>query len=221
MSLLVIAPHPDDEVLGVGGTIARLVNEGRDVSVAIVTKGEAGRFGRRQVERVRTESISAHDLLGVKKSLFLDLPAARLDSVAHGDLNEALVGAVEATRPKVVFLPFRGDLHLDHRLVFDSAMVALRPTPSCEVEEIYAYETLSETNWHAGRGVTPNFAPDCFVRLGEHLQRKLDAMKIYRSQVRDFPDERSVEALTALARYRGANVGTEAAEAFMTIRRLL
>ena len=219
--MLVVAPHPDDEVLGVGGTIARFAAEGRDVTVVIVTRGEVERFGREQVEQVRDETRSAHDVLGVKHSLFLDLPAARLDSMPHGDLNEALRGAVSAARPRVVFLPFRGDLHLDHRLVFDSAMVALRPTPSSEVEEIYAYETLSETNWNAGRGVTSGFAPDCFFRLGPHLQRKLKAMQSYSSQLREFPDERSVEALTALARHRGAIVGTEAAEAFMTIRRIV
>lgn len=221
MAVLVVAPHPDDEVLGVGGTIARFVDEGRDVSVVIVTKGEAERFGNKQIERVRSEASSAHDFLGVKQTLFLDLPAARLDGIAHGDLNEAMVTAITSARPRVVFLPFRGDLHLDHRLVFDSAMVALRPGPSNGVEEIYAYETLSETNWNAGRGITSSFVPDCFVRLEAHLHRKLEAMKIYRSQLRDFPNERSVEALTALARYRGAFVGTEAAEAFMTIRRIV
>ena len=221
MSVLVIAPHPDDEVLGVGGTVARFASEGREVSVAIVTKGESERFGSEQVRQVRQEATSAHEVLGVKRSLFLDFPAARLDSVAHGDLNDALREAVTSTHARVVFLPFRGDLHLDHRLVFDSAMVALRPTPSSHVQEIYAYETLSETNWNAGRGVTSAFAPDCFIRLGPHLERKLTAMRTYLSQLRDFPDERSIEALTALARHRGAMVGTDAAEAFMTIRRLV
>lgn len=219
--MLVVAPHPDDEVLGVGGTIARFVAESREVSVVIVTKGEPERFGSEQVEKVREESKAAHAVLGVKRSLFLDLPAARLDTVAHGDLNEALREVVAAARPRVVFLPFGGDLHLDHRLVFDSAMVALRPVPVSEVGEIYAYETLSETNWNAGHGITPNFTPDCFVRLGQHLETKLQAMRAYRSQLRDFPAERSVIALTALAHHRGAMVGTESAEAFMTIRRIV
>ena len=221
MSVLVIAPHPDDEVLGVGGTMARLASEGRRVTVAIVAKGQPPLFDPAFIERGRAEAREAHLVLGVHETRFLDFPAAQLDEVPHHQLNSALQALVREVRPDTVFLPFRGDIHYDHQLVFDSAMVALRPCDGVEVSEIYCYETLSETNWYAPRGITAPFVPDVYVRIPEFLATKLEAMGKFRSQLRDFPDERSLEALEALARHRGATVGSPAAEAFMTVRRVL
>jgi N-acetylglucosamine malate deacetylase 1 len=219
-SVLVIAPHPDDEVLGVGGTIARFADEGRCVRVAIVTKGSPEHFDNELIEVGRREAREAHRLLGVAETLFLDLPAARLDQIPHVTLNAALLQVVEQTRPGIVFVPFRGDLHRDHQLVFDSSLVALRPTNGLVVEEIVAYETLSETNWNAARGVTAAFVPDYYVRIDEYLAKKLSGMATYASQLHDFPHERSLAAVEALARHRGATIGATAAEAFMTIRRV-
>ncbi len=221
MSVVVFAPHPDDEVLGVGATIARLAHEGRRVTVAIVTRGRAEDFGADNVERVNDEARAAHEILGVAETLFLDFPAARLDQVPHAELNASFTKLVTHRLPKTVFLPFRGDLHLDHRLVFDSAMVAMRPAGGMKVKEIFAYETLSETNWNASRGISAPFVPDCFVDVENYLSVKLEAMKRYASQLLQFPEERSIEAIDALARHRGATVGVVAAEAFMTVRRVL
>jgi LmbE family N-acetylglucosaminyl deacetylase len=221
MSVLVIAPHPDDEVLGAGGMIARCADEGRRVAVVIVTRGEAHLFDPELIERGRREAVEAHALLGVAETRFLDFPAARLDEVPHRELNAALAGVVAELRPETVLVPFRGDVHMDHQLVFDSAMVAVRPSNGCLVREVLAYETLSETNWNAGRGISAPFVPDCFVRIEAQIHRKLRAMATYASQVREFPHERSVEALAALARVRGATVGAAAAEAFITIRRIV
>ena len=152
--VLVIAPHPDDEVLGVGGTIARLADEGRHVTVVIVTKGNAEFFDAGLIEQGRREAREAHRLLGVAHTAFLDLPAARLDQVPHMALNAALLQVIEETRPGLVFVPFRGDLHRDHQLVFDSTLVAVRPINGLVVSEILSYETLSETNWNASRSIT-------------------------------------------------------------------
>ena len=221
MPVLVVAPHPDDEVLGVGGTMARLAGEGERVTVAVVTRGEAGMFDPEMIERGREEARLAHRLLGVGETLFLDLPAARLDQLPHHEVNAAMQRLVDGQRPTMCFLPFRGDIHRDHQIVFDSMLVAVRPSRGTFVPEIYAYETLSETNWNAPRGITPPFVPDCFIRIDDQLDRKLDAMRLYASQLQRFPHERSVEALEALARHRGATIGAAAAEAFMTIRRVL
>ena len=221
MSVLVIAPHPDDEVLGAGGTIARLASEGEQVTVVIVTRGGPPLFKEEFIERGRAEARKAHELLGVAETVYLDFPAARLDEVPHHQLNAALLGVVRERRPRAVYLPFRGDIHLDHRLVFDSGMVAVRPTHGVCVAEVYAYETLSETNWNAGRGITAPFVPDCFMRIEATLSTKLDAMAQFESQLHAFPSERSLEAIEALARHRGASVGVPAAEAFMTIRRIV
>lgn len=214
---LVIAPHPDDEILGCGGTIARLIALGREVHVAIVTSGAAPRFNADHVATVEAEARAAHAFLGVKQTHFLGFPAAELDRVAHADMNGAMQKLVAEVQPDAMFLPFFGDIHVDHQLVFTSAMVAARPRGALYPARLYAYETLSETNWYAA-GITPGFLPNVFVDIAGHLATKIEAFRHFRSQVAAFPNERSVEALTALATLRGATVHREAAEAFMLLR---
>jgi N-acetylglucosamine malate deacetylase 1 len=218
--VLVIAPHPDDEVLGVGGTIARLVDEGCDVFVAIVTKGDESMFDASLIETTRAEAVSAHEVLGVHKSIFMDgFPAALLDTLPHAQLNAAIGDVVRSVEPETMFVPFPGDLHLDHRLILDSALVAARPRSGSMLRAIYAYETLSETNWNAAP-LTPGFIPNTFVDISTHLQRKLEAMSRYETQLHPGPHERSLDAIEALARFRGATVGFGAAEAFSLVRSL-
>jgi LmbE family N-acetylglucosaminyl deacetylase len=216
---LVIAPHPDDEVLGVGGTIAKLVRQGADVHVAIVTRGQAPRFTAEAVERVGQECTSAHRRLGVKQTHYLDLPAAELDRVPHSELNARIGDLVSQIAPDTLFLPFVGDIHLDHQLVFTSALVASRPRHGNVPVRILAYETLSETNWWAP-GITPPFVPNIFIDIADTLDAKLEAFAEFRSQVKAAPDERSPEVIRALALVRGAAVYRTAAEAFMLVRQV-
>ena len=218
---LILAPHPDDEVLGVGGTIAKWAGTGEfEVHVAIMTVGGPPLFEQADVERVRTEAEQANEVLGVTAVHFAGLPAAELDSVPHHELNAAISSIVGAVSPSVVFVPFLGDVHLDHPHGFQSAMVALRPAPGAEIESIYAYETVSETNWNAPF-VTPAFVPNTYIDISGWLDIKLAAMSAYQSQLREFPDERSLQALRALAEHRGSTVGVPAAEAFVQIRRII
>jgi LmbE family N-acetylglucosaminyl deacetylase len=218
IKVLVIAPHPDDEVLGLGGTIARYVDEGNEVHVLIVTRGDPSMFDPASVEQLGRESAEAHRVLGIHKTMFMDgFPAALLDTIPHARLNAALGEVIAEVDPQVVYVPFYGDLHLDHRLVFESAMVAIRPRQLGALRLVYAYETLSETNWNAAY-VTPPFVPTDFVDVSPYLERKLEAMGAYQSQLKEFPHARSLESLRALARHRGATIGFEAAEAFMLIR---
>jgi LmbE family N-acetylglucosaminyl deacetylase len=214
---LVIAPHPDDEVLGCGGTIARLAGSGNDVHVAVVTRGRAPRFSADDVTQVRSEALAAHTLLGVAGTHWLDLPAAELDTVPHIDLNRALDGVIRAVAPDTLFLPFAGDIHLDHHLVFRSGLVAARPRAATYPTLILAYETLSETNWSTPC-LGPSFAPNVSIDITETLEGKLAAFGCYASQQTAFPHERSVETLRALATLRGATVHRRAAEAFVLIR---
>jgi len=214
---LVIAPHPDDEVLGCGGTIARLSEMGREVDVAIITRGRPPRFSEERAELVHRETKAAHALLGVRQTHFADFPAAELDRIPHAELNQALSNLIREVAPDTLFLPFVGDIHVDHQLTFMSGLVAARPTGPLFPARIYAYETLSETNWYAA-GITPGFLPNTYVDISDHCDRKIDAFMAYRSQVQSFPHERSVEALRALALLRGATVQRKAAEAFMLIR---
>ncbi|SFG68069.1 N-acetylglucosaminyl deacetylase, LmbE family [Palleronia marisminoris] len=215
--VLVIAPHPDDEVLGAGGTIARLAAAGREVHVCIATRGRTDRFGPDQVATVSTEAEAAHRRLGVARTHWLDHPAAELDTEPHGALNASLGALLSDLAPQTLLVPHLGDIHRDHQLVFLSALVAARPTRDVYPANIFAYETLSETNWNAPY-LTPPFVPNVFVDISETLETKLEAFALFESQVRPSPHERSIEALRALATLRGATIHRRAAEGFVAIR---
>ena len=218
--ILVIAPHHDDEVLGVGGTIARFAAEGAEVSVAILTKGCAPEFDEAAYEIDCQEAKAAHKLLGVKQTIFVPFPAARLDTVPHLEVNKKLVEICRQVQPEIMFIPFNGDIHLDHQRVFLSSLVAARPVNVDAPTTIYAYETLSETNWNAPY-LTPNFVPNVFIDISPYLETKIQAMQAYVSQIKPFPNERSEESLRALATLRGSTVNFFAAEAFVLVRQII
>lgn len=216
---LVIAPHPDDEVLGCGGAMMRLAEAGAEVHVVIMTRAGIDRFGPDAADAIRREALAAHAVLRVAGTHFLDLPAAALDTVAHADVNAALCALVTRIAPDTMFVPFVGDVHLDHQLTFLSAMVAARPRGGDIPLRVYCYETLSETNWYAP-GITPTFAPNVYIDISNTLDSKIAAFRSYESQVKNPPDERSPEVIRALATLRGATVHRFAAEAFMLIRQI-
>lgn len=216
---LVIAPHPDDEILGCGGTMARLADAGAETFVAVVTEGRPPAYPAAFVERVQQEARQAHALLGVRETFWLGLPAAELSETPHASLNAAIQQLVAELRPRTLVIPFLGDIHRDHQLIFTSALVAARPHQPVYPELVLAYETLSETNWNAPY-LTPAFTPNVYVEISDQLERKLDAMRCFASQLREPPHERSIEALRALATLRGATVMRRAAEAFVLIRQV-
>jgi len=197
--------------------MARLSDAGQDVFVAVVTVGTPPAFSNNAVEQVRAEAKRAHDLLGVRDTFWLDQPAAQLSETPHASLNAAIGKVVQDVAPKTLLIPFVGDIHIDHQLTFLSSMVAARPHQTTYPTTILAYETLSETHWNAPY-ITPHFAPNVFVEIGDWLSRKLDAMKMFDTQLRDFPHERSLDALRALAALRGASIHRPAAEAFVLVR---
>lgn len=218
MRVLVIAPHPDDEVLGVGGTVARLASEGNEVIVAIVTRGWEPLFSASFVEEGRAEADDANKILGVKSLRFMDLPVTKLNHIPTHKLNEKFDCLIEEEKPEIVFLPFYGDRHEDHRQVFSACMVALRPKPNRKyLRRILCYETISETHWSTPY-IDPPFEPQLWVDISEYLPTKLQAMKKYRSQLQQEPNARSLEALTSLAKWRGSTAGMFAAESFVVIR---
>lgn len=214
---LVIAPHPDDEVLGAGGILARLADAGEDAFVAVVTTGRPPAFTAEANARVQEEARCAHELLGVAKTYWLDQPAASLFETPHSVLNAALFKVISEVQPKTLLIPFIGDIHMDHTLTFLSSLVAARPHQATFPTTVMAYETLSETNWNAPY-LTPNFVPNVFVDIESTLPRKLEAMRKFASQLREAPHERSLETVRALATLRGATVHRRAAEAFVLIR---
>jgi LmbE family N-acetylglucosaminyl deacetylase len=219
-NVLVVAPHCDDEVLGVGGTMARWAEEGARVTVAILTRGFPPLATEEDNAKELVEIARAHELLGVHETVHLGFPAAELDQVPHRELNGALLHLYQRLKPEFVFLPWLGDVHLDHQLAFQSGMVMCRPNGGHVPRNVLAYETLSETNWYAPL-VTPGFVPNTFVDISNHLERKLEAFAAYGSQVRQAPNERSIETLRALATLRGSTVHRPAAEAFISVRALI
>jgi len=218
--LLVIAPHPDDEVLGCGGTIARMAGQNAEVHVAVVTRGLPPAFTEEMTQQVRCEAKKAHEHLGVRKTHWIDLPAAQLAQTPHSKLNAELQILLRAVRPDTLLIPFVGDVHLDHQLVFLSSLVAARPVQPEYPRTILAYETVSETNWNAPY-VTPGFVPNVFIDIESTLPRKLEAAAMFASQIKEFPHERSVEALRALATVRGAAMHLKSAEAFVLLRNVM
>lgn len=219
MKVLVIAPHPDDEVLGCGGTIAKHVKQGDEVFVAIVTKGCEPLFSVDSVDKVRDECRKAGALLGVKEIIFMDFPAAMLETVPRYEFNDAFIRLIQNVKPEIVYLPHRGDMQLDHKLTVDAAMVALRPKYQHVVKKIYIYETLSETGWDIPN-MTNEFIPISFNDISDFLELKIEAMKVYTTQLVEYPNARSIESIRALATYRGTMVGLNAAEAFAVIREI-
>lgn len=220
-NILILAPHPDDEILGCGATISKNIKLGNSVTIAILTnanKTDPERYTEEKLLNVRNEAKSAANLLGVKEVLFEDFPAPALDQYPGYKMAEAISKILKYVKPNVMYIPYRGDIHNDHKAIFDAAMVAARPVGEYYVKTIYAYETLSETEW-AYPFTGEYFVPTVYETVShQDFNAKLQAMQCYKSQVKKFPNPRSLETLEALAKFRGSTVGAERAEAFVLIR---
>lgn len=216
-STLIIAPHPDDEVLGCGGIMKRYNEKKQPVYVLIVTRGTPKKYSDERIALGREQALQAHSVLGVKETFFFDYPAPELDTIPVSIIADSIGKLISELEIERLFIPHRGDIHIDHHIVFNASLVAARPVGDYKVRSIYAYETLSETEWAPPYG-DDAFIPDHFVNIEPYFQSKLDAMACYSGQLRSFPNPRSLEALDALSRFRGATVGFQRAEAFMTIR---
>ena len=213
MNVVVIAPHNDDEILGVGGTMAYLAKKGHSVTVCEVTVSGTS---LEKTKLQKNEAIASHKMLNVQ-TFFMDLPAVGLKEMKTRDINSAFSIAMSKLNPDIVFIPHKGDMHIDHRMTVESAMVALRPVSFPNLKGIYAYETLSETDWNVP-SVENAFIPNAFVDISNELETKLEAMKCHASQLREYPHPRSLEAIKALAMHRGTTICRPYAEAFMVIR---
>lgn len=217
MRVLVIAPHPDDEIIGVGGTIAKRAKDGDEVYVCVVTKGKSPLFNDEFIEQGRKECRKADKKLGVKETIFLDFPAVMLETVPRYEFNGKISEVVNSIKPDEVYIPHRGDMQIDHQMVVDAAMVAVRPRGINYPKRVYAYETLSETGWNIPN-IVNEFIPTVYEDITDTYEVKLEAMAIFESQLSVFPEARSIGAIEALAKYRGATVSVKAAEAFSLIR---
>ena len=215
--ILIVAPHPDDETLGTGGTIAKYVEDGHQVSILTVSGHLPPLYSREIYEKTVKEAYKAFSILGVSKSWFLEIPATMIGEQPVGDLNKKIVEVLNEFEPQIVLCPFP-DRHIDHRVVFESVMVATRPVGvgRC-IELLAAYETLSETHWNAPH-IEPNFMPNWVVDISAHINKKINALCCYESQIPPFPGSRSLDAVKALAMFRGSQSGFAYGETFQVIR---
>ena len=217
LRMLVIAPHPDDEILGAGGTIARFVNDGNEVTVLTVAAHMPPLYSESVHQKTIEEARKAHATVGVKESIFLNNPAVLLGQIPVHEFNNKILEVVKKVLPDIMLVPYY-DRHIDHRQVFDASMVAGRPVGAGkQIKILAAYETLSETHWNAPH-LEPNFTPNWCVDITEYIDTKIKAMQCYESQLQPYPMPRSLEALRALALFRGSQAGMGYAEGFHVIR---
>lgn len=224
--VLVIAAHPDDEVLGCGGSIARMSAEGRSVAVAILGEGGTSRHsagsaeGAAEVAALKQCSREAARILGARDLVHCGLADNRFDGLDLLDIVKAVEELAARFDPELVLVQHGGDLNRDHELTFRAAMTAFRPLPGTRARELRAFEVASSSEWAFGK-FSPAFVPDTYVDISAFLANKLDALRAYGSEIRAFPHPRSLRAVEAQAVDRGVCVGVAAAEAFQTIWRRL
>ncbi len=227
-SVVVVAAHADDEVLGCGGTLAKFARQGRPVHVLLIADGVTSRSSAvggtlpRSVDSNARESaaLRAGQMLGCQSVKQLGLPDNRLDTIALLDLVQQIERFILKHLPTTVLTHHAGDVNVDHRIVHDAVIAACRPQPGYCVEEVLFFEVPSSTEWLPS-GYGPAYQPNWFVDITDTLSTKLEALEIYHEEMREFPHARSVEGVTALARWRGVTVGVEAAEAFVLGRKII
>jgi len=226
MKYLIISAHPDDEVLGCGGSIVKWSKDGNEVHVLIMAEGVTSRDKHRDREH-RTEDLSrlaqsanqGADILGVKSVELLNYPDNRMDSVDLLDVVKVVEKKIEELKPNVVVTHHAGDLNIDHRIIHQAVITACRPQPGHPVRSILSFEVPSATEWQSS-DYGLNFMPNWFEDITDTLHLKMKALEAYQSEMRSWPHARSLKAVEHLARWRGASVGCEAAETFMLIKKI-
>ena len=223
MKVLVIAAHPDDEVLGCGATAARLVREKHEVHFAILGEGITSRHARRsdadasQLSLLHRQAHAAAAKLGARSLTLRQLPDNRLDSIPLLDVVKVVQELVDEMQPEVIYTHHQGDLNVDHGVIHRAVLTATRPIAGQPVREIYAFEVPSSTEWAFG-SLQPAFRPNVFVDVTATLEAKIAAMACYETETREFPHPRSPEGLRVIATRWGTVVGCQAAEAFELVR---
>lgn len=219
--ILVVVAHPDDEVVGCAGTAARLAREGCQVYTLILGEGITSRDEKpdrkkrkKELENLKKQAKEANKILGVKEVFLYDLPDNRFDTVCLLDIVKIVESIKNKIRPDIIFTHSERDLNVDHQITYKAVITSTRPLQQETVKEIYSFEVLSSTEWN----YPLSFSPDIFFDIWDTLKYKLEALGIYKSELRVFPHPRSLEAIKLNAEYRGMQVGLKHAEAFKTVR---
>jgi LmbE family N-acetylglucosaminyl deacetylase len=222
---LVIAAHPDDEVLGCGGTITRLARDGKEVHIVILANGLTSRSKFEEskspelLKQHHQRALKAGSLMGASTVQVLGFPDQKLDVMPLLEITQAIEREIELIQPDTIFTQHGGDLNQDHVITYRATLTATRPMAGGCVRRVYAYEVPSSTEW-AFQRFTPHFQPSVFFDIADTLEVKIAAMQVYESEVRDFPHPRSPRALQATAHRWGSVVGLDAAEAFELVREI-
>lgn len=225
MKILIISAHPDDEVYGMGGTIAKLAKRGHEVHVLIVTDGSSAQYRNNPnlkgiIDAKKKETYKANEILGTTEVHFGELPDMRLDSIDHIEINQIIENIIFRVKPEVVYTHFYGDVNLDHRRVYESTLVACRPTMTQSVKEIYCYRVPSSTEW-SPQISTSIFMPNIIVDISDVLEHKYKAISAYETEVREYPHPRSVEHVRKLDTVSGLKCGKGPSEELMLLRKLM
>lgn len=221
--ILIIAAHPDDEILGCGGTIARLIHEGASCSVLILGEGKTSRDEKRDLQKqlkelnnLKDEAKRANKILGIKNIYFNDFPDNRFDSVDLLDIVKVISSIKSKIHPDTIFTHFENDLNIDHRLTYRAVITATRPLPDETVKTIYSFEAMSSTEWN----YPISFSPNVFFDISSTLDLKLKALNEYKSEIRPYPHPRSLKGVKINAQYWGVKVGLPFIEAFKLVRQI-
>lgn len=223
--ILVVASHPDDELLGLGGTIRRLANEGKEIHALIMAEGITSRSDKREdadkneLEELKKDAQKAAKIVGYESIEFCGMPDNRMDEVDLLDIIKVVSNYIEKYHPDTVFTHHHGDLNIDHRRTCEAVLTACRPIGDYAVKRILAFETPSSTEWNYT--YAEPFTPNVYFDVTDTLESKVEGMACYRSESTNYPHPRSAEALRSLGRYRGSNIGVPMAEAFMLLRECL
>lgn len=220
--ILVVMAHPDDEVLGCGGTIKKFTQAGRQVDILIMSSGVFGRrtATREELEQRLKSAGQVQAFLGASSLKVLDYPDNQFDTVPLWRVVQDIEQSIASLKPDLIITHSTADLNQDHEVVHKAVMVAARPVPGQTVKAVWQGEILSTTGWY-GRSSAHAFEPDVFVDISQTLEAKLQAMELYKAELREFPHARSLKSIEALAVSRGASVGLAAAEAFMSSRLII
>ena len=216
--ILVVCAHPDDETLGMGGTIALHTKRRDKVYVLILSEGETARGKKSSnILKRKKQATSACNLLGVKKITFLDYPDQKLDTVALSQLSKDIEMIVKDWSPDIVYTHFWNDINQDHRQVYEATSIAVRPLPKSKISQFIVFETPSSTEWGSKK---KNFEPNLFIDITKVISKKLQAFNKYKNEVMDYPHPRSKKSITNRARFWGNVVGIDYAESFMIVREI-
>ena len=215
--IIIITPHPDDETLGCGGTILKYKSLGNEIYWLIVTKMDVGLFGNNRIKKRENEIRKVEELYNFNQTFQLSYSAASLDVVPSSNLVADIGEVFKVIEPNIIFVPYRNDIHSDHRIVYDATMACTKWFRYPSVEKVLIYETLSETDFIMNTDAN-GFRPNVFINISDYLEKKIEIMSVYESELSPHPFPRSEESIRALATLRGASAGVNAAEAFMLVK---